>query len=100
MIPIVIIIILSVFILAKICIDAVFIHNLMGIIKEQKETIDWYKEHLNKVRETNEMAVKLAQDCVKDSRQCSDAVKYAANFLKPRKKLRMLRIANGKEPLF
>ena len=76
------------------------INQLKLVIQDKNERIDWYKEHLNKVRETNEMAVKLAQDCVKDSRQCSDAVKYAANFLKPRKKLRMLRIANGKEPLF
>jgi hypothetical protein len=75
------------------------INQLRLIIKEKNERIDWYNEHLNKVRETNEMAVKLAQDCVKDRRQCSDAVTYAAHFLKPRKKLRMYRIANGKEPL-
>lgn len=75
------------------------INQLRLVIKDKNERIDWYNEHLNKVRETNEMAVKLAQDCVKNSQQCSDAVMYAAHFLKPRKKLRMYRIANGKEPL-
>ena len=75
------------------------INQLRLIIKEKNERIDWYNEHLNNVRETSEMAVKLAQDCVKDRRQCSDAITYAAHFLKPRKKLRMYRIANGKEPL-
>jgi hypothetical protein len=75
------------------------INQLRLIIKEKNERIDWYNEHLNKVRETNEMAVKLAQDCVKNSQHCTDAVTYAAHFLKPRKKLRMYRIANGKEPL-
>ena len=73
--------------------------NLRDIIVEQKEKICWYNDFCNKIRETNEMAVKLAQDCVKDRRQLSDAVTYAAHFLKPRKKLRMYRIANGKEPL-
>lgn len=75
------------------------INQLRLVIKDKNERIDWYNEHLNKLRETNEMAVKLAQDCVKDRRQLSDAVTYAAHFLKPRKKLRMYRIANGKEPL-
>ena len=75
------------------------INHLRLIIKDKNERIDWYNEHLNKLRETNEMAVKLAQDCVKDRKQLSDAVTYAAHFLKPRKKLRMYRIANGKEPL-
>lgn len=75
------------------------INHLRLIIKDKNERIDWYNEHLNKLRETNEMAVKLAQDCVKDRRQLSDAVTYAAHFLKLRKKLRMYRIANGKEPL-
>ena len=75
------------------------INQLRLVIKDKNERIDWYNEHLNNVRETSEMAVKLAQDCVKDRRQCSDAITYAAHFLKPRKKLRMYRIANGKEPL-
>lgn len=75
------------------------INQLKLVINDKNERIDWYNEHLNKLRETNEMAVKLAQDCVKDRRQCSDAVTYAAHFLKPRKRLRMYRIANGKEPL-
>lgn len=75
------------------------INQLRLVIQDKNERIDWQKEYINKLKETNEMAVKLAQDCVKDRRQCSDAVMYAAHFLKPRKKLRMYRIANGKEPL-
>ena len=75
------------------------INQLRLVIQDKNERIDWYNEHLNKVRETNEMAVKLAQDCFNDRRQCSDALQYAAHFLKPRKKLRMYRIANGKEKL-
>ena len=75
------------------------INQLRLVIQDKKEHIDWYKEYINKLKETNEMAVKLAQDCVKDRRQLYDAVMYAAHFLKPRKKLRMYRIANGKEPL-
>ena len=98
MIPI--IVILSTLLLAVICIDFVFIFNLKGIIKDQKETIDWYKDFTHRLKETNEEAVKLAQDCVKDQQQYVNAVMYAANFLRPRKKLRMYRIANGKEPLF
>lgn len=98
MIPI--IIILSVLLLAIICIDVVFIRNLMGIIKDQKETIEWYKDFAHRLKETNEEAVKLAQTCCKTQQRYSDAINYAANFLRPRKKLRMLRIANGKEPLF
>lgn len=75
------------------------INQLRLVIQDKNEVIDWHKNYINKLKETNEMAVKLAQDCVKDRRQCSDAVMYAAHFLKPRKKLRMYRIANGKEPL-
>lgn len=75
------------------------INQLKLVIHEKNERIDWYNEHLNNLREINEMAVKLAQDCVKDRRQLSDAVQYGAHFLKPRKKLRMYRIANGKETL-
>lgn len=75
------------------------INQLRLVIQDKNERIDWYKEYINKLKETNEMAVKLAQDCVKDRRQCSDAVMYAAHFLKPRKRLRMYRIANGKEQL-
>lgn len=75
------------------------INQLKLVIQDKNEVIDWHKNYINKLKETNEMAVKLAQDCVKDRRQCSDAVTYAAHFLKPRKKLRMYRIANGKEPL-
>ena len=75
------------------------INQLRLIIQDKNERIDWQKEYINKLKETNEMAVKLAQDCVKDRQQCSDAVMYAAHFLKPRKKLRMYRIANGKEKL-
>lgn len=75
------------------------VNQLKLVIQDKNERIDWQKEYINKLKETNEMAVKLAQDCVKDRRQCSDAVMYAAHFLKPRKKLRMYRIANGKEPL-
>jgi hypothetical protein len=71
--------------------------QLKLVIQDKNERIDWYKEYINKLKETNEMSVKLAQDCVKDRRQCSDAVMYAAHFLKPRKRLRMYRIANGKE---
>lgn len=75
------------------------INQLKLVIQDKNERIDWYKEYINKLKETNEMSVKLAQDCVKDRRQCSDAVMYAAHFLKPRKRLRMYRIANGKEQL-
>jgi predicted PurR-regulated permease PerM len=75
------------------------INQLRLVIQDKNEVIDWYKEYINKLKETNEMSVKLAQDCVKDRRQCSDAVMYAAHFLKPRKRLRMYRIANGKEQL-
>lgn len=75
------------------------INQLRLVIQDKNEVIDWHKNYINKLKETNEMAVKLAQDCVKDRKQCSDAVMYAAHFLKPRKKLRMYRIANGKEQL-
>lgn len=75
------------------------INQLRLVIQDKNEVIDWHKNYINKLKETNEMAVKLAQDCVKDRRQCSDAVMYAAHFLKPRKRLRMYRIANGKEQL-
>lgn len=75
------------------------INQLKLVIQDKNEVIDWHKNYINKLKETNEMAVKLAQDCVKDRRQCSDAVMYAAHFLKPRKRLRMYRIANGKEQL-
>ena len=75
------------------------INQLRLVIQDKNEVIDWHKNYINKLKETNEIAVKLAQDCVKDRRQLSDAVTYAAHFLKPRKRLRLYRIANGKEPL-
>lgn len=97
---VIIIIFLTICLIATVMVSIVTVSNLKDIIKDQKDHIEWYEDFTKKVRETNEMAVTIIKDSSRVRENYSDAIQYATRFLKPRKKLRMLRIANGKEPLY
>lgn len=96
----IIIILLTICLIATIIVSIVTVSNLKDIIKDQKDHIKWYEDFTKKIRETNEMALTIVKASSRERERYSDAIQYAARFLKPRKKLRMLRIANGKEPLY
>ena len=97
---VIIFVFLTICLIATIIVSIVTVSNLKDIIKDQKDHIKWYEDFTKKVRETNEMAVTIIKDSSRERERYYNGIQYAARFLKPRKKLRMLRIVNGKEPLY